>query len=79
MLKHVLIWMQSNKADQNAEKDFVNMKSQLMWILRGRKKGIYLDFGVMENYNVVEHKASLEYIMSTKRILQLGVMFRFRS
>ena len=32
---------------------------------------------MIENYNVLEHKASLEDIMCTKRILRLGVKSGF--
>lgn len=48
-------------------KDFVDMRSQLVWM--GRKKTNYMGFGVTENFNLLEHKASLEDIM--KRMLQL--------
>lgn len=50
-------------------------QSQLVWM--STKITMYMGFGMAENLNLLEHKVILEDIMSTKRMLQLGMKSGF--
>lgn len=64
---------EKKKLTKRQKKVFVNMKSQLIWSRRDKKKTIYPGFGVIENCNVLEHKSSLEDVVGAERVLRLGV------